>query len=170
VLDDRSPAAPYSLLCVEVTPSPPLRALGLAGAYLLLFVLGAMEGLIGSFQFPHSAGGVPVAALAFCLLILVTCLLAGAGMGTASAALSVAAGWLVSSLVLSLPTSGGSVVVTNSTAGKWYLYGGTVCASLGVGLALRGHRKPPASRARPRVLPRPSRARTDPGAGGDGAP
>lgn len=141
-LADRSQAAPYSLLCVEVTPSRQLRTLGAVGAYVLLFLLGALQGLIGSFQFPHSVGGVPVAALAFCLLILLTCLLAGRGMGSALGALAPAVGWLVSSLVLSLPTPGGSVVVTNSAAGKWYLYGGTVCASLGVGLALRGQRRP----------------------------
>ena len=119
-----------------------MRALGAAAAYLLLFGLGALQGLIGSFEFPHSVGGVPVAALAFSLLILLTCRLAGRGMGSVLGARAPAAGWLLSSLVLSLPTPGGSVVVTNSAAGKWYLYGGTVCASLGVGLALRGQRRP----------------------------
>lgn len=128
---------------MEVTPGRQLRTLGLAGAYLLLFLLGVMEGLIGSFQFPYSPGGVPAAALGFCLLILLTCLLAGRGMGTALGAVAPAVGWLVASLVLALPTSGGSVIVTNSTAGKLFMYGGTVCASLGVGLALRGQRRPP---------------------------
>jgi Family of unknown function (DUF6113) len=137
------PARAYSLLCVEATPGRQWRTLGLAGAYLLLFLLGVMEGLIGSFQFPHSPGGVPVVALGFCLLILLTCLLAGRGMGTALGAVAPAVGWLIASLVLALPTSGGSVIVTNSTAGKLYLYGGTVCASLGVGLAMRGQRRPP---------------------------
>jgi hypothetical protein len=147
-LDDRTAVAAYSLLCVEVTPSRQLRTLGITGAYLLLFLFGAMQGLIGSFQFPHSVGPVPMAALGFCLLILVTCLLAGRGMGSALGALAPAVGWLVASLVLSLPTPGGSVVVTNSAAGKWYLYGGTVCASVGVGLALRGSRRPPAEPGR----------------------
>jgi hypothetical protein len=128
---------------VDVTPGRQLRTVGLAGAYLLLFLLGAMEGLIGSFQFPHGLGGVPVAALGLCLLILLTCLLCGRGMGTALGAVVPAVGWLIASLVLALPTSGGSVIVTNSAAGKLYLYGGTVCASLGVGLALRGKRRPP---------------------------
>jgi hypothetical protein len=138
----RGPAA-YSLLCVEVPQGRQLRVLGAVGAYLLLFLLGVMEGLIGSFEFPHGIGGVPAAALGFCLLILVTCLLAGRGMGSVLAALASAVGWLVSSLVLALPTPGGSVVVTNTGAGKWYLYGGTVCASVGVGLALRGYRRAP---------------------------
>jgi hypothetical protein len=128
---------------VDVTPGRQLRTVGLAGAYLLLFLLGAMEGLIGSFQFPHSPGGVPAAALGLCLLILLTCLLCGRGMGTALGSIVPAVGWVAASLVLALPTSGGSVIVTNSTAGKLYLYGGVVCASLGIGLALRGQRRPP---------------------------
>jgi hypothetical protein len=128
---------------VDVTPGRQLRTVGLAGAYLLLFLLGVLEGLIGSFQFPRSLGSVPVAALGLSLLILLTCLLCGRGMGTALGAIVPAVGWLVASLVLALPTSGGSVIVTNSTAGTLYLYGGTVCASVGVGLALRGKRRPP---------------------------
>jgi Family of unknown function (DUF6113) len=132
--------APYSLLCVELTPGRQLRTIGLVGAYLLLFLLGVMEGLIGSFQFSHTVGVVPVAALGFCLLILLTCMLAGRGMGTLLGALAPAAGWLITSLVLTLPTSGGSVIVTNTSAGMWYLYGGTLSASVGVALVLRGRR------------------------------
>lgn len=138
----------YSLLCVKVTPGRRLRALGAAAAYLLLLALGLAEGLIGSFEFPRGVGAVPVAALGFCLLILVTCLLAGLGMGTALAALAPAAGWLIASLVLALPTSDGSVIITNTGAGKWYLYGGAVCASIGVGLTFRGHRRPPGGASR----------------------
>ena len=100
-----------------------------------------MEGLLGSFEFPRGIAGVPAMALAFCVLAFATCVLAGAGMGSAVGALAPAVGWLAASLVLSLPTPGGSVIVTNSAAGKWYLYGGTVSAALGVGLAMR-HRRP----------------------------
>jgi hypothetical protein len=108
-----------------------------AVAYVLLFLLGVMEGVIGCFQFSHSVGGVPVAALGFCALILVTCLLAAAGMGSPMGALVVAAGWLVASLALTLPTAGGSVIVTNTTAGKWYLYGGAICAGVGIAVSFR---------------------------------
>ena len=38
----------------------------------------------------------------------------------------------VASFVLTLPTAAGSVVVTNTSAGKWYLYGGAACAAVGV--------------------------------------
>src|ERR1035438_3278415 len=58
------------------------------GVYLVLFVLGAVEGLIGSFQYSRMAGSVPLAAIAFCLALLVTCLLAGWGMRSVSGALS----------------------------------------------------------------------------------
>jgi hypothetical protein len=122
-------------------PRRRLRSLGVAASYLLLFVLGVTEGVVGSFQFPRGIGGVPAAALGFCLLILATCALAGLGMGSAMAALAPAVGWLVASLVLALPTPGGSVIITNSADGRWYLYGGTVCASVGVGLALRRQRR-----------------------------
>jgi hypothetical protein len=123
---------------VEIMPrGRQLRSLGAVGAYLLLFVLGLMEGVLGSFEFQRGIGGLPAMALAFCVLVLATCWLAGRGMRSGLGALAPAAGWLIASLVLALPTPGGSVVVTNSAAGKWYLYGGALCASVGVGLALR---------------------------------
>lgn len=120
--------APYSLLCVERTPGPRSEAAATGGAYALLFVLGVMEGLIGCFQFGGMAGRVPVAALVLCLVIFATCLLGGVGMRSAAGAFAVAAGWFLSSLVLSLPTGGGSVIITNTSAGMWYLYGGAVVA------------------------------------------
>ena len=108
----------YSLLCVESGQEAGLGRLGVAAAYVLLFLLGAMEGVIGCFQFSHSIGSVPVAALGFCVLIFATCVLAAAGMGSPMGAIAVAVGWLVTSFVLTLPTAAGSVIVTNTTAGK----------------------------------------------------
>ena len=46
-----------------------------------------------------------------------------------------ALGWFAVSVVLSLPTSGGSVIIANSTAGQVYLYGGSRCAAAGVVVA-----------------------------------
>jgi hypothetical protein len=102
------------------------------GVYGALFVLGAVEGVIGSFQYSRTAGSVPLAAIAFCAGILVTCLLAAWGMRSASGALMPAAGWIIASFVLSMPASNGSVIITNTTPGKWYLYGGTVSVLIGV--------------------------------------
>jgi hypothetical protein len=105
----------------------------LTGAvYLMLFVLGAVEGMIGSFQYSRLAGSVPLAAIAFCVALLVTCLLAGWGMRAVSGALVPAIGWLVASFVLSMPVASGSVIITASTPGEWYLYGGTISAVIGV--------------------------------------
>jgi hypothetical protein len=127
----------YSLLCVESGQEAGLGRLGVAAAYVLLFLLGAMEGVIGCFQFSHSIGSVPVAALGFCVLIFATCVLAAAGMGSPMGAIAVAVGWLVTSFVLTLPTAAGSVIVTNTTAGKWYLYGGAACAGVGIAVSFR---------------------------------
>jgi len=139
----------YSLLCVEGGQSRQRREIGVVAAYAALFVLGAMEGMIGSFQFSHSLGGVPVASLAFCALILATSLLGSAGMGTALGGVLPAIGWMAAAFLLTLPTAAGSVIVTNTTAGEWYLYGGAVCAAAGVVASLwyrprrpRGHRWP----------------------------
>jgi hypothetical protein len=41
----------------------------------------------------------------------------------------------VASFGLAMPSAGGSVIIANSSAGQWYLYGGSVCALLGVGTA-----------------------------------
>jgi hypothetical protein len=126
----------YNLQSVDSLPQPrPARdsqAFVTGGAYALLFLLGAAQGLIGCFQFSRGAGPIPVAALILAALILVTCVLGAAGMGSAAGALVPAAGWLLVSVVLTLPTPGGSVVVTNTAAGAWYLYGGSVCAAAAV--------------------------------------
>jgi hypothetical protein len=98
----------------------------------MLLLLGVVQGLIGSFQYSRALGAVPVAALAFDLAILVTCVLGAWGMRRPLGALMPAVGWFVSSFVLATGTSGGSVVITNSTAGKWFLLGGSACAAAGV--------------------------------------
>jgi len=141
--------AAYSLLCVDGGQTRQRREVGTVAAYVALFVLGVMEGLIGSFQYSHTVGGVPVASLAFCALILATSLLGRAGMGTVLGGVLPAIGWMAAAFLLTLPTAAGSVIVTNTTAGTWYLYGGAVCAAVGVVASFwyrprrpRGHRGP----------------------------
>jgi hypothetical protein len=131
-------SAPYSLLCVESRRVRGADAFTAGSAYAALFLLGLVEGIIGCFQFSRSIGPVPVAALAFCAVIFLTCLLAAWGMGSPLGGLVPALGWFAASLVLSLPAAGGSVIVTNTAAGKWFLYGGAVSAGLGMVLSLRG--------------------------------
>jgi hypothetical protein len=108
------------------------RALVTVGVYGVLFLLGAVEGLIGSFQYGWTAGPVPVAALACCAVILATCLLAAWAMRSASGAVVPGMGWVITSFVLSMPVSNGSVIITNTTPGKWYLYGGTLSVAVAV--------------------------------------
>lgn len=131
-------SAPYSLLCVESRQVRGVDALTVGSAYAALFLLGVVEGVIGCFQYSRSVGPVPVAALAFCIAIFLTCLLAAWGMGSPLGGLVPALGWFVASLVLSLPTAAGSVIITSTAAGKWYLYGGAVSAGLGMVLSFRG--------------------------------
>jgi hypothetical protein len=139
----------YSLLCVEGGQTRQRREVGVVAAYVALFVLGVMEGLIGCFQFGHSLGAVPVASLAFCALILATSLLGGAGMGTALGGVLPAIGWMAASFLLTLPTPAGSVIVTNTSAGEWYLYGGAACAAAGVVASFRWRSRRPGVSGRP---------------------
>jgi Family of unknown function (DUF6113) len=141
---------PYSLHCVEGQTGR-RREASAAAAYAALFVLGAMEGLIGCFQFAHSLGGLPVASLAFCALLLITSLAGAAGMGSALGGVLPAIGWMAASFVLTLPTAAGSVVVTNTSAGKWYLYGGAACAAAGVVGSFRWRPRRPSTRRQPGV-------------------
>jgi hypothetical protein len=102
------------------------------GAYVLLFVLGILQGLIGTFQYSRALGSVPVAAVAFAVLIGITCVLGAWGMHRPLGALLPGAGWLLTTLILAMGTAGGSVLITNTGAGQWFLFGGAVCAAAGV--------------------------------------
>jgi hypothetical protein len=119
-----------------------------AAAYLVLFLLGAVEGLIGTFE--YSRGPTPLAAACFAVAILVTCVLGSWGMRAAPGGVLPAAGWFVVAITLSTVTNDGSVLVADTTAGKWFLYGGAVCAAGGALISF-------ALWARPRAGDRPSR-------------
>ena len=102
------------------------------GVYGVLFLFGLVQGLIGSFQYSRASGSVPVAALVCCAGILATCLLASWATRSVSGAVLPGIGWILASFVLSMPVSNGSVIITSTTAGKWYLYGGTLCVAAAV--------------------------------------
>jgi Family of unknown function (DUF6113) len=106
-----------------------------ACAYLALLVLGAVEGLIGTFH--YSGGPAPLAAVCFAGAILATCLLGAWGMRSGAGGLAPAAGWVVTTLLLS-SGKGGSILITNTTAGQWFLFGGALFAAGGavIGFAL----------------------------------
>ncbi|HEY1643742.1 MAG TPA: hypothetical protein VGG35_23950 [Streptosporangiaceae bacterium] len=104
------------------------RAAALA-TYLLLLVFGLLQALIGSFQ--YSRGPVPLAAVLFAAGILATCVLGAWGMRNPAGGLMPGVGWFATTFILATATQGGSVVITNTTAGKWFLFGGAGCAAVG---------------------------------------
>jgi hypothetical protein len=97
--------------------------------YVVLFLFGAAQALIGCFQ--YSRGPVPLAAIGFDLVILLTCVGGAWGMRTPGGGLMPGAGWFLTTLALATGTRGGSVVITNTTAGKWFLFGGAACTAAG---------------------------------------
>jgi hypothetical protein len=105
------------------------RGLLTGAVYAALFGAGVVEGMVGSFQYSRAA---PEGAIGFAVALLATGLLAAWAMRSVSGALALSVGWIVASFVLSMPTSGGSVIIANTSAGKWYLYGGTAAAVLAV--------------------------------------
>ncbi len=108
------------------------RALS-AASYLVLLLLGVVQGIFGSFQ--YSRGPVPAVAILLDLVIFATCLLAGWGLRTLGAGLLPALGWIFASFILAMPNQHGSVIITNTTAGMWYLYGGALAAAAGAATA-----------------------------------
>ena len=113
-------------------PEPAQRAIAAAG-YVVLFVLGALEGMIGSFNYSRSP--VPLVAIILAVVIFATCVLAGWGTRTLGGGLAPALGWIVASFVLSMGRPNGSIIITNTAAGQWYLYGGSMAAVSGAAAA-----------------------------------
>jgi hypothetical protein len=103
-----------------------------AGTYGVLFLFGVMQGLIGSFQYSRTSGSVPVAALACCAAILATCVLGAWATRSFSGAVLPGIGWIITSFVLSMRVPNGSVIITDTTAGRVYLYGGTLSVAVGM--------------------------------------
>jgi hypothetical protein len=100
-----------------------------AAAYFALLLVGGLLGLIGAFQF--SRGPAPLAAILFDAAILVCCVLGARGMRTALGGVLPAAGWFIVTVLLTSTAPGGSVIVTATSAGMWFLYGGAACAAAG---------------------------------------
>jgi hypothetical protein len=116
----------------NATPVRRTSAITAAGGYVLLLVLGVAEGLLGVFWYAGSLGPLRIAALGWALGILATCVGAAWGMQAATAGLMPAVGWFAAVFIMAMPTRGGSVLITNTSAGEWFLYGGTVCVLAGV--------------------------------------
>ena len=106
------------------------RALTTAAGYLVLFVLGAFQGLIGCFQ--YSRAPAPLIAIVLVVIIFGTCVACGWGVGTFAGGLLPAVGWILVSFILATGRPNGSVIITATAAGEWYLYGGALACLLGV--------------------------------------
>jgi hypothetical protein len=126
---------------VESTPGPPPdpaagrpddSAVVVVGGYVVLLLLGMLQGLIGCFQFSRAIGSFPAAALAFPAAIGVTCVLSAWGMRRPLGGLMPGVGWFITAFVLAMGTPGGSVVITNTSAGKLFLFGGSICVVAGI--------------------------------------
>ena len=104
------------------------RALTAVG-YLALFLLGLVQGVIGSFQYGQTP--TPVIAIILVVVIFLTCAACGWGVGTLGAGVLPAIGWILASFFLAMPKSNGSVIITATTAGEWYLYGGALASATG---------------------------------------
>jgi hypothetical protein len=52
-------------------------------------------------------------------------------MQTLAGGLVPAIGWIVASFIIAMPSKHGSVIITNTAAGQWYLYGGALAAAAG---------------------------------------
>ena len=109
---------------------------------LALFLFGCAQGLLGSFY--YAAGPDPLAAIGFDAAILATCMLGAWGTSRAAGGFWPAVGWFIVTFVLASGTGGGSVIVTASSAGELFLFGGAICAVIGAiaGYTLWARRKP----------------------------
>src|ERR1700751_5758789 len=117
------------------TQQPGSRASTVA-VYVLLFVLGALQGIIGSCHYSQSP--VPLIAIILDVVIFATCVLGGWAMRSFTGGLIPAIRWLLASFLLSTGNSQGTVIITASAAGEWYLYGGALAAAAGAGAAFVG--------------------------------
>ena len=97
---------------------------------IMLALFGMAQALVGAFF--YDVGPAPVASIGFDLAILATCLLGAWGLGRALGGVIPAIGWFVAAFVLASGTGGGSVLITASTPGEWFLFGGAACATAGI--------------------------------------
>jgi hypothetical protein len=107
------------------TPEPAIL-IGLV--YGVLAVLGVLLGVIGSFEFSWQLAGVPVAAIFLSLVNLAAFRAAGWAMESKLGAVIPAALWMIILVVLSSRRPEGDLVVTGTTPGYVYMFGGAVAA------------------------------------------
>jgi hypothetical protein len=135
-------------------PVPTPESAFLVGvAYGVLAVLGVLLGVIGSFEFSWQAGSVPVAAIALSALNLAIFRAAGWAMESRLGAVVPAVLWMIILVVLSSRRPEGDLVVTGTTPGYVYMFGGAAAALVAIvwtrssrSWLLRGTPQPPGIR------------------------
>lgn len=105
-----------------------LFAVVTGAVYGVLFVLGIFLGIYGAFFFSVSLWVLPAGAIAGIVVNFVACRVAGLVMRTRMGAALPAAGWLLAVVVLAAKRSEGSLIITGTTAGYVFLFGGTAAA------------------------------------------
>lgn len=119
---------------MEQTPDPyipprrPESAFLVGLAYGLLAVLGVVLGVIGSFEFAWEIGDIPVAAVLLSVLNLAVFRAAGWAMESKLGAVVPALLWMIILFVLASRRPEGDLVVTGTTAGYVYMFGGAFAA------------------------------------------
>ena len=114
-------------------PPPRPEPAFLAGlAYGLLAVLGVVLGVVGSFEFAWEIGDVPLAALLLSVLNLLVFRAAGWAMESKLGAVVPALLWMIVLFVLASRRPEGDLVVTGTTAGYVYMFGGALAAVVAV--------------------------------------
>lgn len=118
-------------------------------AYVALLMFGAAQGMLGSFF--YNSGPPPFASLGFDAAILATCLFGAWGMQTGAGGFAPAVGWFIAAFVMASATRAGSVIITATGGGEWFLFGGAACALIGAlaGFTLWSRRRaadPPGTR------------------------
>lgn len=96
--------------------------------YGVLVVLGLLFGLVGSFEFSWTIGSVPVAAILLSAAAFAAFRIAGWAMESKLGVAAMAAPWLIVVVLLSSRRPEGDLVVTGTTAGYVFIFGGSIAA------------------------------------------
>ncbi|GAA4608314.1 hypothetical protein GCM10023195_32480 [Actinoallomurus liliacearum] len=115
-------------------PQEPSResALVTGVAYGVLVVLGLIFGVITSFQFSWTLAGFPVAAVLLSLVEFAAFRLAGWAMESKVGVATLAVPWLIVVVLLSSRRPEGDLIVTGTTAGYVFIFGGSIAAVVAV--------------------------------------
>ena len=114
----------------RATPDRLLDPVLTVTTYVMLVLFGMAQALLGTFF--YGSGPAPLASIGFDVAILATCLLGAWGLGRVLGAVAPAVGWFIVAFILASGTAGGSVLITASSAGEWFLFGGAAGATAGL--------------------------------------